>query len=269
MYALVSYCLGNAVITGALIDTFEYFLQIYEDNREFKLVFLNCSPEHLKSITNVIEDRYILDNVEDFKKNIVCITIKDLMRMKFEKVLVVDFMTIKQTRGLLRSNEMIVITEGLTNIPEFFYSKDLNNVTYYSEMPFEYTDILYRMKCLFNRFKPLKDVKEGIYINSPRNKDFSFVKNLQLPDKPIIYKERRHLDNLFEHFDTYVYYHADKWFDPHPRLFHECYFYGKDILYFNEPGIKDGSYYRYNDLMDTGLKDRYLSKDDEVVKLFI
>ena len=57
---------------------------------------------------------------------------------------------------------------------------------------------------------------------------------LDLPDKPIILKSGNHLGNLFEKFDTYVYYHANKWFDPHPRLFRECKFYGKEIHYIND-----------------------------------
>jgi hypothetical protein len=67
----------------------------------------------------------------------------------------------------------------------------------------------------------------------------------------------------------YVYYHANKWFDPHPRLFLECTFYNKEIRYYNKYDIKDGSYYRYIDVMLRGIDDRTLSKDDEIVRQFI
>lgn len=269
MYCLISYGLGNAVMTGALIDTFEYFFKIYEENKEFKLIFINCTDEVWSYLQNMLEDRYVLDGIEDFEKNVTRLEIKNLIRMKFEKVLLVDFNTIKKLKGLISSKEVVVITEGLTYVSDYFLTKNISNAIYYTEMPFEYGDVNYRMKFLFDRFKPLKNVKEGIYVNSPFNKDKTFISKLNLPNKPIIFKERRHLQNLFEQFDTYVYYHADKWFDPHPRLFHECYFYGKEIMYFNHPGVLDGSYYRYCDLKETGLNDRFLTKDDKVVKLFV
>lgn len=59
---------------------------------------------------------------------------------------------------------------------------------------------------------------------------------------------------LYEHpkdfhalFNTYVYYHTG-YFDPHPRLFHECYFYNKEIIYINKNNIKDGGYFRYKEI---------------------
>lgn len=269
MYGIVSYCLGRELITGALIDTFEYFLQIYELNKEFKLFMLNCDPYTYNRFIFVIKDRYDLNGIEDFEKNILCIPLGSFLKFKFKKVLVVDFVTINRTRGILNSEEVIVITESFTNSKTHVYSKNNYNVIYYSEMPFEYKDKEYRMKFLFNRFKRLNSTKEGIYVNSPFNKDYSFLKKLDLPDKPIVTKERQHKENLFEEFDEYLYYHANKWFDPHPRLFHECFFYNKKIHYYNIYNIKDGSFYRYNDLLETGLENRTLSKEDEIVKLFI
>jgi hypothetical protein len=164
---------------------------------------------------------------------------------------------------------LVVISEKKTDDPEFFFRKDLYNVTYYGEMPFHYRDEEYRMKFLLDRYKKLKTVDEAIFINSPHNEDLSFVDELSLPDKPIIYKTRNHKDNLFEKFDTYVYYHANKWFDPHPRLFIESAFYDKEILYFNPQNIMDGSFYRYKDLMERGIEGRTLTKDDEIVRQFI
>jgi hypothetical protein len=269
MYGLLSYCLGREVITGALIDTFEYFLAIYEHNKNFKLYILNCDEPTLKRFSSIIKNRYDLDGIENFEDNIVSIPLGHILRFKFKKLLIVDFVTISKTRGIIRADEVVVITESFTDDKFHTYSKDLYNVEYYSEMPFEYKDKEYRMKFLFNRFKKLNQVKEGIYVNSPFNFDYSFLKTLDLPKKPIITKERKHKENLFEQFDEYLYYHANKWFDPHPRLFHECFFYDKKIYYYNIYEIKDGSFYRYNDLLETGLKNRTLTKEDEIVKQFI
>jgi hypothetical protein len=269
MDGILSYCLGREIITGALIDTFEYFLQIYELNKEFKFFLLNCDQKTYDRFIYIINDRYDLTNIEDFEQNIIRIPLGDFLRFKLGRVLVVDFVTVNKTRGILKADEVIVISESFTNERDHTYSKNFYKVTYYSEMPFEYKDKEYRMKFLFNRFKPIKNVREGIYVNSPFNMDYSFLEKIKLPNKPIVYKERLHMNNMFEQFDVYLYYHANKWFDPHPRLFHECFFYNKEIMYFNDYKIKDGSYYRYNDLLETGLENRTLSKEDEVVKLFI
>jgi hypothetical protein len=137
-------------------------------------------------------------------------------------------------------------------------------------MPFDDRDEKYKLKILFKRFPYLSKSDEGVYINSPKNNNFTqindFIKKL---NKPVILKERKHLKNLFELFDTYIYYHADKWFDPHPRLMLECKFFNKIIYYINDHNIKDGSYYRYHDLITNGLKNRFLDETDEIVKEFL
>jgi hypothetical protein len=136
-------------------------------------------------------------------------------------------------------------------------------------MPFHHRDVDYRMKFLFDRYKPLQNIEPAIYINSPNNDDYLFIKKLNLPDKKLLYKDRIHVDNLFEKFDEYVYYHANKWFDPHPRMILESAFYGKKIHYYNPHKIKDGSLYRWKDYKENGLKNRNLTREDEIVRQLI
>jgi hypothetical protein len=215
----------------------------------------------------MFENRYDLDDLK-WKDNIITITLPKLIHLSFKNSLVVDYSTINKTKGLLRSEKIIVLSDFHTDKKEFMYDKEKQNVIYYGEMPFVYKDISYNMKFLFNRFKKLKVVKNNIYVNSPFNKDRSFIKNLNL-NRNVIFKSISHLDNMFEQFDTYIYYHANKWFDPHPRLFHECFFYDKEIKYINDHGVLDGGYYRWVDLKKNGLKNRYLNENDEVVKEFL
>lgn len=262
-------------MNGSLINAFEYFIAMYEHNPEIKLHCLNLSEAGVDYWISIMENRYNLSDLEGYRKNIINIQLKDLIRLQFDNLLVVDFVTIATTLGLIRAKNLVVISEK-TDDPKCFYRKDLYNVTYYGEMPYLYKDHQYRMKLLFHRFKPLRYVKEAIYINAPLANIFRLrvlekpsVAALNLPDKPLLYKTGAHLENLFENFDTYVYYHANRWFDPHPRLFVECTFYGKEVYYVNDYGIKDGSYYRYKDICENGVKDRDLSKDDEIVRQFI
>ena len=69
-------------------------------------------------------------------------------------------------------------------------------------------------------------------------------------------------------FNHYIYYQNLVFFDNHPRIFLECAYYGKTMEYFNK-GLKDGSYYRWKDYQEYGLKGRQFSKDDEVIRKFI
>lgn len=259
----------NQMITGSTINMFEYFLCAYQYNKELKLVLINANRATVKKFIYIIKDRYVLDGIEDFNKNILCISKSELIRMEFATVLVLDYNTINHTRGLLRADKIVVISEKYTD--RYFYNKLRYNVTYYGEMPFHYRDIKYRMKCLFYRFKPLRKVNVGTYINSPRNsEDLEMIGTMLDAPQPYITKSKtEHKENLFEQFTTYIYYHADKWFDPHPRLFLECKYYGKKIIYYNPIGVKDGSWYRYYDVLLNGLNDRTLNSKDEIIGALI
>lgn len=256
-------------ITGSTINAIEYFLAIFEHNPDIKLVLVNGDEVVRDMFINLAESRYDLDDL-DYKDSIICLSKIKLVSQAFDKVLVLDFETIKETRALLHAKELIVIQEKHTYEEAYTFDKlNSRNITLYGEMPFQVKDIQYRMKMLFHRFKMLLKVERAIYVNSPRNKDYSFLKKLDLPNKPIIYKSRTHLDNMFEQFDTYLYYHADTWFDPHPRLFHECHFYNKRIIYQESYKTVDGSYHRYIDMILNGIQGRILNKSDEVVRRFI
>lgn len=257
----------NDRLTGSITNLFEYFLCMYEQNKDVEIIFVNGEKEGINKFIDVMYDRCDIKDLAGFEGNIKIIPRYKLMYEQFDRALVLDFGTIPQIKGLIRVKDLIVLSEKKTEDPEFFFSKDLYPVTYYGEMPFHYKDKNYRMKMLFNRYKKLKTVEPGIFVSSPHNKNQNFIKTLSLPDKPIIFKTRNHKQNLFEQFDTFLYYHADKWFDPHPRLFVESAFYEKEIYYFNIPERIDGSFYRYHDVLENGVEGRTLDKHDELVQL--
>lgn len=274
MNAVLFYKVPSFRLTGSLINAIEYFLQAVEYNPEVKLVLINGTESFKKKLLYLIQEKYNPFNF-DFQSNIVLLKKFLLPSVKFDTVLVLDYVTISKTKGILNAKKILVISEKYTQLPKYFYDKSLYNVIYYGEMPFHYKDENYRMKCLFDRYKPLKNVKKGTYVNSPKNDDFIYEvdkimeKYIHLPT-PFIFKSKTEPEeNLFEKFTHYLYYHADKWFDPHPRLFLECRFYNKVITYVNPYKIKDGSWYRYYDITENGLFDRYLSKNDEIIRQLI
>jgi len=265
------YHMPHTKLHGAVIDAFEYFFAIYEHNKDFKLILIDSTKEIAESVYKILENRYILDGIESYKDNVVFLRLIDLITTKFDKAFISSRHTAERVKGLVFANKLIV-TSGTFDVDQkILFNHDLHNVVYYGEMPYDNQDIQYRIKILTKRFKPLENVRDGVYVNSPRNKNMDFLDEMSdiIIGKPVIVKAEKHMANLFEHFDTYIYYHANKWFDVHPRLFLECAFYDKDIYYFNKYDVKDGSYYRYHDLMENGMKDRHLNEHDEIVKEFI
>jgi hypothetical protein len=71
----------------------------------------------------------------------------------------------------------------------------------------------------------------------------------QFPDHGILTYDRKYVniknnnifvpvDNLMSLFETYVY--TKETFDPAPRIFQECKYYGKDVIYLRDKTIVDG-----------------------------
>jgi hypothetical protein len=271
MVGLVMHSWTPGALTGAVINMLEYFFAIYEHNKEFKFVIIDQkSGDHRQFYFDVAYDRYYLDDLKGFEENFIYLKRSSLIRNKFEKVLVHDSLSVKEVKGVIRADEIIVLADFYLDNPKYFLGKDKYNVEYFGEMPFQYKDTQYNFKMLFDRFKKLPHEDNAIYIHSPRNQDKSFVDKLNLPkNKPVIHRGFGHLDGLFSRFNEFIYYHAHTWFDMTPRLMHECTFYGKPVRYINEWNLKDGSYFRYKDLQENGLKNRTLSKNDEIVRRFI
>lgn len=264
------------VINGAIVDVFEYYFAILEHNKDIKLFLIDFSNEFADYLISLMEERYYLDDL-NWKENIVRIKRFNTVKYNFERVLVIDYSTINRLRGILKAKNLDVITEITvvsdlhTDKPEYMFHKDLYNVTYYGEMPFVYKDKEYRMKLLFDRFKPLGEVQDGYYIHSPRNNQVDELpRRLGLNLKmPVYFKQESHMKNFFEYFKTYIYYNCGNYFDPHPRLPLEALYYNKIVHYHNPTKVKDGSYYRFEDLRQNGLEERSLTKNDEIVRRFI
>jgi len=277
----------NVIPMGSLYDSIEYFLKIYETNKDIKLLFhlipntgfvdrgstykrfVSSFDFILKQVRDIIEGKYYISDFLFFD-NIHIVDIKHLfMNNRLNKILTIDLTSPQLFKSFIaRSREVYIIPEWTKR--EYFYQSKRNNVTYYTEMPFCYCDVPYRMKFDFDRYKPIDKYENKLYVNYPKLNPFDELKiknEIDKFDKDVLVKEDQFFYDLHLHFNEYVYFQSVKWFDPHPKLFHECKFYNKPYHYFNFNNVKDGSYYRYKWSLTDKLSDLQLTKDDIIVKI--
>jgi len=270
-------------INGSFIDALEYYICMKINNIDIIFVILNSSDKSdiLSYIQFLIKDRYEV-NIEI--PDIHIIHNNEYVKIRCENALITDWGSFN--KSLFKYDKLFLLYEydKNNNIINYMNKYKRNNINIYNEMPFGIGNV-YKNKMLFDYMKINKNETRNIgYINciSKGDRDvilkildkYNFDKLLITTtndkfdgmDKVEILKS--HPENFFSLFDTYIYYHDGKYFDPRPRLFHECLFHKKKIIYINDYDIKDGSYYRYNDAIENGWKGRNLTKDDEIIKMF-
>lgn len=259
-------------ITGSLLDSFEYYIETLTHTKNIFLYFLksynNSIGLKLKDLFSLVNERYILDDL-NWQDNIKIVSRSEIIRNKFNNVLMVDYQTPKFIRGLLKANKIILLSELDKKDSKLNY-KLYDNIIKFGEMPFCNFDKKYTGKFLFNRYKDITKSKTQIFINAPKHEslaDKSFLNNiLDSFNKAYFLKGKTHKTNLFSEFDEYAYIHCGTWYDPRPRLFHECYYYGKKLNFINPNEYVDGALYRWTDLQTNGLKNRFLDENDEIVQ---
>ena len=104
----------------------------------------------------------------------------------------------------------------------------------------------------FSIYKPHKDnIKFKHLFLGTNDKYYATVEKVidKFPDHGILTYDEKYVniknnnvfvpvENLMSLFETYVY--TKETFDPAPRIFQECKYYGKDIIYLRDKTIKDG-----------------------------
>jgi hypothetical protein len=288
-------------LNGAVVDAIEYFLYMKSIGINIKLCVYNrfnklYSPDITK-LYRIIEDRY--DIRFDYKDDIKFYERTwDFIKDKYDTILILDRSSI-EVFPLLNANRVIFFHDfskmaGTESLYEKLQTFD--HIKVYHEMPFALTkdfSTQTNLKMAFSLFKQITLQKHNYFMNllskgsissvqnvlrSMKNIDYLFVtandRNhemlLQIKDtRLVIWTE--HPRNFFGSFGKYIYSHDGDYFDPRPRMFHECMFYDKPILYINEQNIKDGSWYRYHDVIENpqAIMDRTLTPDDTIIGEFL
>lgn len=274
---LIYYAYNKNIINGSIIDTFEYFYTAWEQDNNIKLIFIKSEKNNLLFIKDFISNRYSNINKNVFK-SIISKNDNFFIKNIFETVFISDSTTLLNANYyfILRSKNKHIITEFNDNK---FIFKDRTNVTYYSEMKDNRIpgDEYYYTKMRFDLIKKPSFQKNILFVNAPKflgwnnntGKEFKIKINSVVEkngNENYILKGAGNNSNIFEEFSHYLYIKTLSWTDPRPRMFHECYYFNIPIEYYNKYGIMDGSFQRYTELMQNGLNNRFLSKDDTIIQ---
>ena len=288
-------------LNGAVIDAVEYFLYMKSIGVDIKLCVFNrfnklYSP-HVEKLHELIKDRYDIDfdYVDDIK---YYERTWEFVKERFNTVLILDRMT-AETFPLFNAEKVVFFHDYSVRMgTEELYDKmsGFQHIKIYHEMPFAITCKYSRktnLKMAFSLYKKRDKVDDNYFMNllskgeiwdiqnalsEIENDKYLFVtykkedaaKLLKIRDHRLVMWDM-HPSDFFSKFGTYIYIHDGHYFDPRPRMFHECAFYGKKIKYVNHHGIKDGSWYRYQEVLNDpeAVKKRTLCPDDIIIREFL
>jgi hypothetical protein len=234
------------MLNGALLDSLEYYLFARSIGKDITLVLLENPSFNVKqAISDIVPDRYLVP--EQWVQDIQYWNSKtQLLTTKFKNILVFDFTTLEHV-PIMRGEKIHIFYDHEPEKAKLYNILGAHDhVTIYNEMPFG-VGKPYTMKFAFSLYRKIGyctgefvDTKEGRMLKC-------------------------HQKRLFDSFHTYRYIH-DGTFDRRPRMLLEAYFYQKEVYYFNPQKVEDGSWYRWHDLKTNGIKHRWLTRNDEVMR---
>jgi hypothetical protein len=255
-------------INGTLFYCFEYFLFLnkYKDT-EFWIY--NISDNDMKFIMNVFKNKYVFD--ENILEKIKIPKLKDFLNTP-ETVIILDNKTYDRLRCFISKSK--ILWHKTDNKEDNFRTKKYkkSDITFGSYWYQNY-DIFETLQFNFEIYPKILNTSNNIFISSPSltNNQSLFLlesKNIFINKNKILFKEdNKHIKNLFEEFNTFIYVHNDK-IDTNNRLIVEAYFYNKNIILVDSTK-NDSTYFRLNDLNKFGIDYFNLSLDNKLIKEYL
>lgn len=264
-------------VNGALLDALEYYLYMRSIGKDVSLCFIRTNQSiSFDVIRELVNDRYNIPF--DYEEGISFHRSKtDLMRNVYKNVLILDYTTL-EIAPIIRADTIHIIYDHHPSKKKLYnILRGHDHVKLYNEMPFGIGDS-YLMKFPFGLYKSYNECLPRCYVNCSGKSDLSRTRILT--DKEVMVTGYQgdpldgvitydsHPKDFFSLFDTYLYIHDGKYFEPRCRLLFESCFYGKTIIYDNPHNIKDGSYYRLKEIKESGIDKRHMTPQDEIVEVF-
>ena len=267
-------------INGALLDVLEYYFRTQQLRKSTQLILI-IKRGNVEDIYRIIEDRYYLPPDFNYKKNIFLMNSEyKLIYHKFDNILILDYGTTGVLSYTLANHYHLIYDHDVRYIERYKDWMHRENCTVYNEMPFGMGNVEYKMKFLFEwyKFKESEQCEPNCLVNASGKSTSELNRALELTNKKLIItgepsieeNERirvlkKHPSNFFDLWDTYMYIHDGKYFEPRCRLLMEAAFMRKHMIYDNQYGIRDGSWYRFKELQYTGVDERWFDGNDPII----
>lgn len=259
-------------INGGTYDAIEYAFILSQIGDTDLVIYNKRQINIIDIIKDVIFKKYIL-NIEQLPFNIKIMMDNKIDRIKYKSALFIDSGIISKI-PLFRSDKHFILADYIPSTLKMYQKiSKLKNVHTMNEMPFFPSAINYKFKYAFNIFKQYEKLEDNTLYSNKNVVNATIIHNTKLVNNknnleiPIVWP----INNFNQQFNRYVYNNTN-YFDPRPRIFHECLFYGIDklnIIRNIENENYDGAYYKIKSLNEEGLNNRVLDTNDELIQVMI
>jgi hypothetical protein len=256
---LIYHNIKHKLINGTLLYAFEYyiFLRQYTDLEFF---IFDATEYELTKIKNIFKDRYVFNHkyLDDVKSAGIR-EIYDASK-RYDKAIILDHRTYNTIYPVLKNIHILCYAQNYTP----FERKD--NLTLYGYYPYQDFDVKEKLQFNFTIYPNISDVKTNKTLVTTLNADKNILKS-KYPDA-IFRDTHNHITNIFETFDTLIYYHGDG-IDTNNRLIVEAFYYNKKVILINNGWQNDSVYFRYHDINENGIQSYILTENNKMIKEYL
>lgn len=268
-FSIVHFMYG---ICGAIYDSIEYAYVLSKFGKTKLTIYIRGNNISAEIANKVIPKKYTLDinNLPfdiEYRKNIT------IDKNQYKSVLFIDSMSV-EILPIYMARKYFIYADYIPNAL-YLYRKvcDLKNVYTFNEMPFFPSPVNYKFKMGYDIFKTYDRLENNTLISSKEVTSTQILHKTEFVnnDTNEIVHFTWPIEDFNQKFNRYQYY-SKNYFDPRPRIFHECAFYGiknSDIIRKTDIEMKDGAYYKLMSLYDEGYECRNLTVDDELIQMMV
>jgi hypothetical protein len=247
-------------INGTLFYCFEYFkfLQKYVD---LNFYIVGITDSDLNLVREILQQKYkmLIDGI-------VPIKLIQLHGLGLDRTLVLDVNTFYDCKEFF-SNEV----HCFSNEPhELFRYSNNRTVTYYGSYSYQNYDQFCYLKLNFEIFPPLDKQGYGVFVSALDQKyiRLHYERWQNEFNRPIhLKKSHSGVGNIFEEIDAVHYVHVMR--DTNNRMIPEAFYYNKTVTIEEVYPELDSIQLRYNDIVENGLGNYTLTKDDAMVQAML
>lgn len=256
----------NIVVTSKPVDglfyySYEYCSYLNSTGIDSQVVVITHRNFNKIDYINVIKNKYIhcenlvFDKISPAESDVTLVMGRSMVTLSWQ-----DFKdyTAEQQQTLCKVFSSKLISVYSENHPttyplaiEFYDPKQIIDLCDREVYP-NGVGIHFEKTINFSIYKPhVDDIKFKYLFLGTNDKYYASVLKVidKFPDHGILTYDAKYVnmdynnifvpvDNIMGMFETYVY--TKETFDPAPRIFQECKFYGKDVIYLRDKKIEDG-----------------------------